>query len=68
VLDFIVLGIVPGTNFTITFVWSLVFGLIFAVLVLAYIELRKPNHKSTVSTTTDQAVELEAINPQGLLA
>jgi hypothetical protein len=41
-LDFIVLGIVPGTTFTITFWWSLGFGLVFALFVLTYIELRRP--------------------------
>lgn len=40
-LDFIVLGIIPGTTFTITFWWSLGFGLIFALIVLMYIEVRK---------------------------
>ena len=40
-LDFIVLGIVPGTTFTITFWWSLGFGLVLALFVLTYVEVRK---------------------------
>lgn len=46
-LDFIVLGIVPGTSFTVTFRWALVFALAFTTALLLYIEITKPRQSST---------------------
>ena len=45
-LDFIVLGMVPGTNFVITFEWSLIFATIFCVGILFSIEAYKLKNKT----------------------
>lgn len=48
-LDFIVLGIVPGTTFVITLWWALLFALICSVALLAYVEITKPRqHREVV--------------------
>jgi len=44
-LDFIVLGIVPGTDFVITLWWALFFALIVSLLALIYVEINKPRNQ-----------------------
>lgn len=40
-LDFLVLGIVPGTKITLTITWVLIIGLVVSLSCLAYIERKK---------------------------
>ncbi len=40
-LDFLILGIIPGTSITLTITWVLVISLFIALGALAYVELKK---------------------------
>ncbi len=66
-LDFIVLGIVPGTTFVITLRWVLLAALILCVIALMYLELKKPRKASHSRRVSHPAVNLEAISTNGLL-
>ena len=59
-LDLIVLGIVPGTSFTITLWWVLLVSFILSVYLLIWVESSKVKN-SSVRTRTD--INLELINP-----
>ena len=65
-LDFIVLGIVPGTSFVITLWWAVVMALIVSVLFLVYIESSKPqkNHNATLKRGK---TDLEQVGIAGML-
>lgn len=63
-LDFIVLGIVPGTSFTVTFRWALVFALAFTTGILLYIEITKP--RQTTDATTNRRTK--SLSPRRQLA
>lgn len=52
-LDFIVSGQVPGTNFVITFTWVVVFGVLF--ISIAFFRHRQKAHKH-LSERIDQAL------------
>jgi hypothetical protein len=52
-LDFIVLGIIPGTSFTITFWWAILFSLVLVITIFVYFETTKfKQHPMTKSKST----------------
>lgn len=67
-LDLIVLGIVPGTKFVVTFWWSLVFALAFSLLLFAYVEATKPKQSARKQSDKHGELDLEVINPPVQLA
>jgi hypothetical protein len=52
-LDFIVLGIVPGTTFVITLWWALLFAFVCSVALLVYVELTKPRQNNVEQLKLD---------------
>ncbi len=67
-LDLIVLGIVPGTKFVVTFWWSLVFALTFSLLLFVYVETTKPKHSVHKQSRKLSELDREVINPPIQLA
>ena len=58
-LDFIVLGIVPGTSFVITLRWALLFGLIFSFSLILYLELTWPSKQDVQAA---EVVETQTVS------
>lgn len=62
-LDFIVLGIVPGTSFVITLWWALLFALLAAIASLVYVEIRKfSKRKSLILDNTEVTLETSSLS------
>ena len=52
-LDFIVLGIVPGTSLIITLSWVLLIALVISLYMLVRIELKKPRKTTPAHSPTN---------------
>lgn len=57
-LDFLILGKIPGTSVTLTITWVLIFGLIFSLTILSYIEYKKYKASRSIKTENRKLVEL----------
>ncbi len=66
-LDLIVLGIVPGTTFVITLWWALLFALIFSLMLLIYVEVKKPKQTTKTVQVSRPFVDLSNISIAGIL-
>lgn len=62
-LNFIVLGILPGTNLIITLTWVLITIFILLVATIIWLELR---HTKTTSQNNDETVDIDFINASTL--